>query len=99
MVRGKDGKEGAGWKGEERPARMFEFVRKGEGVVQGQGKKKGVESSDDEEEDIGDGNMSEDLDEDVDLEAGNNEDNKEENWEGVETDTDDQDEISEGDDD
>ncbi|TVY88727.1 25S rRNA (uridine-N(3))-methyltransferase, partial [Lachnellula willkommii] len=98
VVRGKDGKEGAGWKGEERQARMFEFVRKGEGVVQGAGKKKGGESSDDEEEDIGDGNMSEDLDEDMGSEVGN-EDATEETWEGVETDTDDQDEISEGDDD
>jgi 25S rRNA (uracil2634-N3)-methyltransferase len=46
-------KGGGGWKGEEREARMFEFVRKGEGVEQGKGKGKGGESSDEDEEDGG----------------------------------------------
>lgn len=42
-------KGGGGWKGEDRPARSYVFVRKGEGVVMGEGKKK-AESSDDESE-------------------------------------------------
>jgi 25S rRNA (uracil2634-N3)-methyltransferase len=45
-------KGGGGWKGEERAARSYEFVRKGEGVVMGSGKGKREESS--EEEDEGD---------------------------------------------
>ncbi|KAH8794103.1 hypothetical protein BGZ57DRAFT_1012684 [Hyaloscypha finlandica] len=45
-------KGGGGWKGEERAARSYEFVRKGEGVVVGSGKGKREESS--EEEDEGD---------------------------------------------
>lgn len=44
-------KGGGGWKGEDRPARSYVFVRKGEGVVMGEGKKKKAESSDDESED------------------------------------------------
>ncbi|TVY22396.1 25S rRNA (uridine-N(3))-methyltransferase [Lachnellula hyalina] len=100
VVKGKDGKEGAGWKGEERAARMFEFVRKGEGAVQGVvgGKKKGGESSDDEE-DVGDGDTSEDLDAVLDLEVGNNDDGMDGTLEDVETDTDDQNESNESDDD
>jgi len=46
VVKGKNGEAGAGWKGEQRPARSYVFVRKGEGVVMGEGKKKGEESSD-----------------------------------------------------
>ncbi|APA10133.1 hypothetical protein SS1G_07469 [Sclerotinia sclerotiorum 1980 UF-70] len=53
-------KGGGGWKGEERPARSYVFVRKGEGVKQGPGKakrKKGESSDEDsegEDEDMGD---------------------------------------------
>ncbi|KAF4626002.1 hypothetical protein G7Y89_g12161 [Cudoniella acicularis] len=49
VVKGKHGETGAGWKGEERDARTYEFVRKGEGVVMGKGKKR-VEESDSESE-------------------------------------------------
>jgi 25S rRNA (uracil2634-N3)-methyltransferase len=54
VLKRKDGKEGGGWKGEERAARSFVFVRK-EDAVQVVGKKKkkgnGAESSSDEDED------------------------------------------------
>jgi len=50
VVKGKDGSEGGGWKGEERSSRSYVFVRKGEGVIIGERKKKGRESSDDESE-------------------------------------------------
>lgn len=56
VVKGKNGEVGAGWKGEERAARSYVFVRKGEGVVMGEGKKKKDESSDDESEDGAAGN-------------------------------------------
>ncbi|KAK0124610.1 hypothetical protein ONS95_009559 [Cadophora gregata] len=50
VVKGKGGKEGGGWRGEERSARSYVFVRKGEGVVMGPGKgKKSGKSSDEEE--------------------------------------------------
>lgn len=52
VVRAKNGgKDGGGWRGEERSARSYVFVRKGEGVVMGPGKgrKSGRESSDDED--------------------------------------------------
>lgn len=65
-MRGKDGKEGGGWKGEERAARSFEFVRRGEGVVQGGGKGKGGESSDDEDQ-VG---VDEDINKDIEDESG-----------------------------
>jgi len=58
VVKGKGGKEGGGWRGEERSARSYVFVRKGEGVVAGPGKGKKAESSDDEESEddrVGDG--------------------------------------------
>lgn len=57
VVKGKGGKESSGWKGEERSARSFVFVRKGEGVVMGKGKGKNARSvsSDDEDEDDGEG--------------------------------------------
>ncbi|TGO47753.1 hypothetical protein BOTNAR_0508g00100 [Botryotinia narcissicola] len=55
-------KGGGGWKGEERSSRSFVFVRKGEGVKQGVGKKKKDESSDDESEVEGE---DEDMDEDL----------------------------------
>ncbi|CZT49748.1 uncharacterized protein RSE6_10636 [Rhynchosporium secalis] len=50
VVKSKGGKEGGGWKGEERSARSYVFVRKGEGEVAGPGKGKKYESSDDEDE-------------------------------------------------
>jgi 25S rRNA (uracil2634-N3)-methyltransferase len=52
-------KGGGGWKGEERAARSYEFVRKGEGVVMGSGKGKREESS--EEEDEGDESLHGDI--------------------------------------
>ena len=61
-----DVKGDGGWKGEDRKARSFVFVRKGEGPVAGNlpPAKKKVESSDDDEEDDGEGIFG-DGDEDV----------------------------------
>ncbi|KAH7360950.1 hypothetical protein BKA65DRAFT_195653 [Rhexocercosporidium sp. MPI-PUGE-AT-0058] len=53
VVKGKGGKEGGGWRGEERSARSYVFVRKGEGVVAGPGKGRKSESSDDEDDEVG----------------------------------------------
>lgn len=49
VVKARNGGEGGGWKGEDRPARSYVFVRKGEGVLVGPGKKK-VESEDEDDE-------------------------------------------------
>lgn len=98
VVKGKDGKEGAGWRGEERAARMYEFVRKGEGAVGGVGagkKNKGGEISD--EDDIG--LEDEELDLDEILEDHTNENRTEETWEGIETETEEHNETNESDDD
>jgi len=96
-------KGGGGWKGEEREARMFEFVRKGEGIVPGKGKEKGGESSGDEdldsenEEGIS-GEGSEDLELDVDMDESKSEDaTEEETWEGIETAPEDHDESNDDD--
>ncbi|KAM0311851.1 hypothetical protein ACHAO8_006805 [Botrytis cinerea] len=62
-------KGGGGWKGEERSSRSFVFVRKGEGVKQGVGKKKKEESSDDESEVEGEGE-DEDMKEDFEADDG-----------------------------
>ncbi len=54
VVKDKNGESGGGWKGEDRAARSYVFVRKGEGVVMGDGKKKkggNESSSEDEDED------------------------------------------------
>lgn len=50
-------KGGGGWKGENRPARTYVFVRKGEGVAPGpgKGKRKRGESSDESSEDEDEG--------------------------------------------
>lgn len=48
MVTNKLGEIGGGWKGEERPARSFVFVRKGEGQVMGSRIRRQDESSDEE---------------------------------------------------
>ncbi|KAE9378956.1 hypothetical protein N431DRAFT_325630 [Stipitochalara longipes BDJ] len=58
VVKGRNGESGGGWKGEERAARSYEFVRKGEGVVLGVGKAKREESS--EDEDQGDESLADD---------------------------------------
>jgi len=71
VVKGNNGEVGGGWKGEERAARSYEFVRKGEGVVMGIGKKR-KESNDDEDE-------NEDMEEDESLQGEENEDQ----WEGL----------------
>ncbi|KAI1000358.1 hypothetical protein K3495_g7834 [Podosphaera aphanis] len=47
-VKNKFGEVGGGWRGEDRPARSFIFVRNGEGQVIGSKKKKVEESSDEE---------------------------------------------------
>ena len=52
VVKNKKGEEGKGWRGEERPARSFVFVRKGEGETMGGGKEgKRRRDSEDESED------------------------------------------------
>ncbi|RDL39331.1 uncharacterized protein BP5553_03671 [Venustampulla echinocandica] len=63
VVKGKNGEIGAGWKGEERDSRTYEFVRKGEGVVPGVGRGKakgkgGEEESSEESTDDMDVNES-----------------------------------------
>lgn len=70
VVKGKNGEVGGGWKGEERPARSYVFVRKGEGAVMGNGKRQRQESSDEEadEQDSDEGEKSEESEE----------------WEGIE---------------
>ncbi|KAF8861913.1 hypothetical protein BDZ45DRAFT_703202 [Acephala macrosclerotiorum] len=75
VVKGKNGEVGGGWKGEERPARSYVFVRKGEGVVMGNRKRQREESSDNEV----DGERDEEPGEEVDEEV---EDSEE--WEGIE---------------
>lgn len=49
VVRNKKGEEGGGWKGEERSARSFVFRRKGDVEETGRKRKKGNDSSDDED--------------------------------------------------
>lgn len=56
MVKGRNGEAGGGWRGEERIARSFVFVRKGDGPVNGAGKRKRDESSDEEEDELEDVN-------------------------------------------
>lgn len=56
VVKGKDGKEGGGWKGEERDSRSYVFMRKGE-VAEAistnlDKRKRGDESDDDDEEEF-----------------------------------------------
>ncbi|CZR54635.1 uncharacterized protein PAC_04519 [Phialocephala subalpina] len=70
VVKGKNGDIGGGWKGEERKARSYVFVRKGEGAVMGNGKRAREESSD-EEVDERDDESDEDGDDS-------------EEWEGIE---------------
>lgn len=53
VVKGKNGEDGGGWRGEERPARSFVFVRKGEAPLSGVNggvKGKGEDNSEDEED-------------------------------------------------
>jgi 25S rRNA (uracil2634-N3)-methyltransferase len=85
VVRSKSGGEDGerhGWRGEERVARSFVFVRRGEAQVQGKGvvKRKIGEISDEESdrsEDEGQQEDSQDEDED-----------EQEGWEGIEDSTD-----------
>lgn len=88
-------KGGGGWKGEDRAARSYEFVRKGEGVVMGTGKKVG-ESSDEEEEEEEDGDEAdESLPEDEIEEQGD--ESLDEDMHDHETETDDDDYDENGD--
>lgn len=80
VVKGRDGKESGGaWKGEERKARSYVFVRKGEEPKPGMGKAKPESSSDEESnEEDGDGwgsNEGEEV-EDITNENGSNADAK-----------------------
>jgi 25S rRNA (uracil2634-N3)-methyltransferase len=84
-------KGGGGWKGEDRAARSYEFVRKGEGVVMGTGKR-GRESSDEEEdEDEVDESLLEDEQEEQE------DDSLDEDLDDHETETEDDDENEDGD--
>jgi 25S rRNA (uracil2634-N3)-methyltransferase len=74
VVKGKDGKEGGGWRGEERSARSYVFVRKGDpsAPVVGPGKKKDERSEDGESgEEFDDEEMDENEYEDEEAEFGN----------------------------
>jgi len=51
VVKSKSGESGAGWKGEDRPARSYIFVRKGDQPAQIASKRKRDDGSSDEEED------------------------------------------------
>ena len=52
VVKGKNGEVGGGWRGEERAARSFVFVRKGDAPLPGlNGQGNGKEDSSDEEDD------------------------------------------------
>jgi 25S rRNA (uracil2634-N3)-methyltransferase len=92
VIKGKDGKEGGGWKGEERESRSFVFVRRGD-VIEGlQGplvKRKRADSSESEDEaSIEDETANWDEDEQEEKENGD-----EENWDGIsdsDSDSDDQ---------
>jgi 25S rRNA (uracil2634-N3)-methyltransferase len=48
IVISKSGKAGAGWRGEDRPARSYVFIRKGEERLAASSKRKRDEDSDDE---------------------------------------------------
>ncbi len=88
VVKGKDGKEGGGWRGEERSARSYVFVRKGDpsAPVIGQGKKKYESSGDEESEE---GFWDEEMDEDDE----NEEDEAEKFDEDVEEEVEDGDDV------
>ncbi|KAK4458412.1 hypothetical protein QBC42DRAFT_234056 [Cladorrhinum samala] len=83
VVKKRDGTESkSAWKGEERRARSFVFVRKGECQVMGKGKRKGEEDSEESQEsqeeegdDDGDGNGDDDGD-------GNGDDEDGGEWDG-----------------
>ena len=77
VVKGRNGESG-GWKGQDRAARSYEFVRKGEGVVMGVGKAKREESSEDE----GDENPAEDENEDENSDDEDTDDHETENDDG-----------------
>lgn len=104
VIKGRDGRDGGGekdggkrgWKGEERKARCFEFVRRGEGIVVGAGKGKKDVSSDEDDEDLGiDGVVENDLEDgnggqemNGDLSQDESETNTaDESWEGIESDS------------
>lgn len=52
VVRGKNGEVGGGWRGEERAARSFVFVKKGDAPAPGVGNGKKDENSVEEEEEL-----------------------------------------------
>jgi 25S rRNA (uracil2634-N3)-methyltransferase len=92
VIKGKDGKEGGGWRGEERESRSYVFMRKG-GVVEDlsgrPGKRKKGEDSDSESEDESsvaeagsNAGWSED-EQDNNEGDGEEEEADEENWDGI----------------
>ena len=63
VVKGKNGEVGGGWRGEERPARTFVFVRKGDAPlpgINGSENGNGVENSEDEEDGLDAGGEEDD---------------------------------------
>lgn len=85
VIKGKDGNEGGGWRGEERESRSYVFVRKDdmtEGLGEPSDKRKRGDSSDSEDESIAEerGDASADWSEN---EQDANEEAEEENWDGI----------------
>jgi len=99
VIKGKNGEGGAGWRGEERSARSYVFVRKGEGIPVGNGtekKRKLDENSDEEDDSNGDSPAEEqgtsDNWDETDEAENTNEDSEDE-WAGIQdSDSDDQNE-------
>lgn len=91
-MRSKSGGEG-GWRGEERGARTFEFVRRGEGGVVGGGK--GGKRGDSDDEDKEDMDVGGDIGDEVEIGDENGDISQddsatstaEESWEGIESDS------------
>jgi len=84
VVKGKNGEEGGGWRGEERSARSYIFVRKGEGSItigQAAAKKRREESSDDEEQQENVGMMDEGMGDGESVDSEN--DGGGEEWDGI----------------
>ena len=64
VIKGKDGKEGGGWRGEERESRSYVFVRKGDGIeaLNGPSDKRKRGGSSDSEEEFSEGQENESAD-------------------------------------
>ena len=86
VIKGKDGREGAGWKGEERDSRSYVFVRKGD-VTEGPSgrsdkRKRGDSSGSEDEASAGEGEGNRAHWSEVEQDD-NEEEAEEENWDGI----------------